>query len=111
MKKGTKGMVPSQTAVVLSPEQLQEYRNIDPSLPDLVLRNRDHELQREFRYAIASLAAGVICLFSVVGGYVYLVMNSHPEAASALLGTGVLSLIGGFVRSRLRNSDQEKHRP
>lgn len=104
-------MVRTQTSVVLSPEQLQEYGKIDPSLPELVLRSRDHELQREFLYAIGSLTAGVLCLFSIVGGYIYLVINGHSEAATGLLGTGVLSLIGGFVRSRLRSSEQEERHP
>jgi hypothetical protein len=106
MEKGAKGMVRTLTSVVLSPEQLQEYGKIDPSLPGLVLRGRDHELQREFLYAIGSLTAGVIAFLSIVGGYVYLVMHEHPNAAAALLGTGVLSLIGGFIRARLRTADR-----
>ncbi len=100
-------MVRKQTAVVLSPEQLLQYGKVDPSLPGLVVRARDHELQREFLYAIGSLTAGVIMFLSVVCGYIYLVMREHPKAAIGLLGTGVLGLISGFVRARLRTGEHE----
>ena len=70
------------------------------------------EARREFWYAVASLAGGVITVLSVVGGFVYLVMNNHPQAAGSLLGTGVLGLIQGFIRARLRlpeSSRGERH--
>ena len=90
-----------QNALVLSPEQLSEYAALDKALPALLIRTRNDELRREFTYAVLSLLSGVISLLTVVGGYIYLVLHGHPRAAAGLLATGVLGLIGGFIRSRL----------
>jgi hypothetical protein len=40
----------------------------------------------------------------MAGGFVFLVMNGHERPAYALLGAGVLNVIGGFLRARLSNS-------
>jgi predicted benzoate:H+ symporter BenE len=91
----------NQTSLVLSPEQLAEFGKVDSALPALVIENRNAELQREYRYAMGSLAGGVLVTFGILGSFVYLVMSGHPQAAAGLLGVGVLSLVGGFLRSRL----------
>ena len=91
----------SQISVVLSPEQLAQYSKVDTSLPTLVVQARADELHREFVYAVVSLIAGVIAFLSIVGGYVFLVLHGFPKSAAGLLATGVLSLIGGFIRNRL----------
>ena len=90
-----------QTSLVLNPQQLAEYASVDPTLPMLVIASRDAELGRKFLYAVLSLVAGVLVVFGILGAFIYLVMNGHPQAGAALLGAGVLSLVGGFVRSRL----------
>jgi len=90
-----------QTSLVLDPRQMAEFASVDPTLPALVIATRNSELQRRFHYAVFSLIAGVMVVFGILGTFVYLVMNGHPQAAAALLGAGVLSLVGGFVRSRL----------
>jgi hypothetical protein len=51
---------------------------------------------------MAALFCGLAAFSGVVGGFIYLVMHGHPEAAGGLLATGVLGLIGTFLRSRLR---------
>jgi hypothetical protein len=50
-----------------------------------------------------SLTYGIVAFLSIVTGFIYLVLRGHAHAATGLLATGVLGLIGGFVRSRLRN--------
>src|SRR5271157_377381 len=94
--------MPPKTSLLPSPQQLQGYLRVNPRLPELVVQAETDEARREFWYAVASLAGGVITVLSVVGGFVYLVMNNHPQAAGSLLGTGVLGLIQGFIRARLR---------
>jgi|SRR5271157_2108727 len=94
--------MPSKTSLLPSPEQLQHYYKVDPGLPELIVQAATDEARWEFWYAVASLAGGVITVLSAVGGFVYLVMNNHPQAAGSLLGTGVLGLIQGFIRARLR---------
>ena len=90
-----------ETSLVLRPEQLAEFGKVDPALPALVIESRNAELRRKFHYAVSSLAAGVLVTFGILGSFVYLVMSGHPQAAACLLGAGVLSLVGGFLRSRL----------
>jgi hypothetical protein len=53
-------------------------------------------------YATLSLLGGLIVAVAVIGGFVYLVVQGYPKAAGGLLGVGVLNMIGGFVRNRVR---------
>jgi len=52
---------------------------------------------------MAGMLSGVVLAILVFGGFVYLVMHDHATAAGSLLGVGVLNMVQGFVRSRLRN--------
>ena len=98
-------MAKQQVSLVPSPEQLQRYREIDSSLPALLFKARDRELQREFFYAALALGIAALALILVLGGFVYLVMQGHPTEAKILLGAGVLGLIASFIRARLRSQD------
>jgi membrane-bound ClpP family serine protease len=71
----------------------------------LVLQSRDRELAREFAYAALALGVAALALVLILGGFVYLVMNAHPTEAKILLGAGVLGLIAGFLRARLRQPE------
>ena len=93
--------VTGQTSLVLSPEQLAEYARVSSDLPALVVKARSDELTRQFTYAVLSLLSGIVALLSIIGGYIYLVVQGYPRSAGGLLATGVLGLIGGFLRSRL----------
>ncbi len=95
-------MAPRRLAVVPSPEQLAKFAAIDPALPARILEAGERESTQEFRYALLSATYGILALLSVVGGYIYLAVKGLPREATGLLAAGVLSLIGGFVRSRLR---------
>jgi len=52
-----------------------------------------------------ALGIAALALILVLGGFVFLVMQGHPTEAKLLLGAGVLGLIAGFVRARLRSQD------
>jgi hypothetical protein len=56
---------------------------------------------RAFTYALVSTILGAIVALSLVGGFVYLVMNGHPKSAAALLGAGALGMVTGFRSGRL----------
>jgi hypothetical protein len=56
---------------------------------------------RQFLYAALSLGGGILVALALIGGFIYLVMEGHPEAAGSLLGAGALSLVSGFLASRL----------
>jgi len=92
-------MAKQQVSLVPSPEQLQRFQAVDPTLPALVFQARDRQLHREFVYAGMALGIAALGLILVVGGFVYLVMQGHSLEAKVLLGAGVLGLIAGFVRA------------
>lgn len=92
-----------KTSLLPSPAQLQLYRQVDSRLPELVVQVADREAQREYYYALAGMISSVVLFLSVVGGFVYLVMQDHPKAAAGLLGAGVLGLINAILRARLRS--------
>jgi hypothetical protein len=92
-----------KTSLLPSPAQLQLYRQVDSRLPELVVQVADHEAQREYHYALAGMISSGVLFLSVVGGFVYLVMNDHSKAAAGLLGAGVLGLIHAILRARLRS--------
>ena len=95
-------MAKNQVSLVPSPEQLEQFRKVDPELPALVMLASERELARDFAYAVIALGVAALALILVLGGFVYLVMQDHPTAAGSLLGAGVLGLIWGFLRARLR---------
>jgi uncharacterized membrane protein len=48
----------------------------------------------------ALIIGGVVAL-SLVGGFIFLVMNGHPKAAAGLLSGGVITIVTAFLSSRL----------
>jgi hypothetical protein len=54
-----------------------------------------------FIYALTALIIGGVIGLSLVGGFVYLVMNGHAKAAAALLGAGAVGMVAGFRSTRL----------
>jgi len=92
----------AKKSLLPSPAQLQLYKQVDLRLPELVIQVADREAHREYRYAVAGMASSAILFLSLVGGFVYLVMNDHPKSAGALLGAGVLGLVHAMLRARLR---------
>jgi hypothetical protein len=90
-----------QTGVVLSPEILLLYKSVNESLPVVIVQAIDAQLKREYRYALGGQIVAGLALILMAGGFVFLVMNGHERPAYALLGAGVLNVIGGFLRARL----------
>jgi hypothetical protein len=97
------------SAVVLSPDQLQLYGDVHPDLPAQVVISIREARQQEFGYAMRSLMCGITGFVLVVSLFTYLVMNSHETPAYTLLGGGVISVILGFIRARLRQQDMKAH--
>jgi hypothetical protein len=95
-------MARERSSVVLSPLQLREYYQVDPALPALIVEKIDRDQQREFQYATRALTIGGLITCLAIGGFVYLVMHDKDTPAYTLLGSGVLGLIGSFLRARLR---------
>lgn len=90
--------------IVLNPEILQFYKGIDESLPVLILQAIDGQLKREYRYVLGGQIVAGFALILMAGGSIFLVMNGHEKPAYALLGAGVLNVIGGFLRARLSDA-------
>lgn len=90
-----------QLGIVLSPDTLKLYKEIDASLPSLIVKSIDSQLKREYRYALGGQIVAGGALFLMAGGFIYLVMNGHETPAYVLLGAGILNSIGGFLRARL----------
>lgn len=96
-----------QPGVVLSPEVLLFYKGIDRSLPMVIVQAIDAQLKREYRYAIIGQVLAGITLILVAVGFIFLVMFGHERPAYALLGAGVLNVIGGFLHARLNNKGRK----
>jgi hypothetical protein len=97
-----------QFGIVLNPEILQLYKGISEALPVLIIQAIDGQLRREYKYALGGQIVAGLALVLLAGGFVFLVMNGHERPAYALLGAGVLNVIGGFLRARLSDAG-EKH--
>ena len=101
-------MAPRSVAVVLNPQQLQEYANVDPNLPALITQAGMESQRQKFIYATVALSFGFLLALAVVGGFVYLVMHDHPKSAACLIGAGVLGLVTGFQTVRLGGSAEHE---
>jgi len=74
--------------------------------PVLIVQAIDGQLRREYRYAVGGQIVAGLALILLSGGFVFLVMNGHERPAYALLGAGVLNVIGGFIRARLSDAGE-----
>jgi hypothetical protein len=91
----------SVRAAFENPAILRLYKEIDPELPRLIVEASNRQLEREYRYASRGQWISVAALVMAFSGFIYLIMQNHPEAASALLGAGVIGLISGYLNARL----------
>jgi len=98
-----------QFGIVLNPEILQLYKGINEDLPVLIVQAIDAQLKREYRYALGGQIVAGIALLLMAGGFVFLVMYGHEKPAYALLGAGVLNIIGGFLRARLSDGGRKEN--
>ncbi len=95
-------MANDRISVVPSPALLEEYKRLSLGLPEQVVAAGQAELEHEFKYAMVSLVFGGLTSLSIIGGFIFLVMQGHPTAAGSLLGAGLLNMVTGFVRNRIR---------
>lgn len=86
---------------VPGPQVLQGYREIHPDLPAIVMQEWSFRNRRAFIYATIALIIGGLVALSLIGGFIYLVMQGHGGYGSALLGAGALGIVAGFLKSRL----------
>lgn len=91
---------------VPAPFLLRYYKNIDNTLPALVIKSLDAQLTHEYRYALCGQIVAAMALLLMAGGFIYLVLHEQERPAYALLGAGVLNAIGGFLRARLRANEE-----
>jgi hypothetical protein len=89
------------TALFPSPELLEQLGNIHPELPMTVISEWKVRHARAYAYANHALLIGGILALALIGGFVYLVMNSHGYYAAMLLGAGAVSMVAGFRAARL----------
>ena len=73
---------------------LTQYSIISPELPALVLQEWGHRNRRAFWYALVALVIGGLMGISLIGGFIYLVMNGHVKAAVSLPGAPLHSADG-----------------
>jgi hypothetical protein len=96
--------------IVLNPEVLQLYKQVNESLPGLIVQAIDGQLRREYRYALGGQIVAGSALILMAGGFIFLVMNGHDKPAYVLLGAGVLNVIGGFLRARLSDAGGKREK-
>lgn len=91
----------SQISVVLNPQQLQLYSEIDPELPAILIKAAVAVNRREFWFAFSQGTYGFLLALGVIGGSIYLAMNGHDWVAGTMLGAGAVGMVTGFQISRL----------
>ncbi|GEM_PF-1271321 len=92
------------------PHHFAQYKEIEPTAPDRILRMAEKE--QEFRHRMSSrslnadvaahfagLAGGLLVCSGLIAGAVHLALNGQQTVALALLGASVLNLVGLFVNS------------
>jgi hypothetical protein len=89
------------STVVPSRELLDLYAEIHPNLAFDVMDAWNQSHRRAFWYAFVSTLIGGLIALSLVGGFIYLMMNGHSKAAGILLGAGALGMVAGFRSTRL----------
>jgi hypothetical protein len=77
--------MPPKTSLVPAPQQLAAYKEVDARLPVMIIELADRDAQRDFWYALAGMGSSALLFLTVVGAFVYLIMQDHPTAAASLL--------------------------
>lgn len=88
-------------AQVPNPAILREYSEVAPELPALIIQAWERRHHRQFVYATTLGVIGGCVMLTLIGGYIYLVMEDHRYYAAGLLSGGVLSAVAGFIATRL----------
>jgi hypothetical protein len=88
-------------ASVPSPDVLRAYGLVSPDLPFYIVKVWRADHSRNFWYATTALIIGGLLAISLIGGFVYLVMQQHGGYAAGLLGAGAFGMVAGFRASRL----------
>jgi hypothetical protein len=91
----------SQISVVLNPQQLRLYSEIDPELPGILVKAAVAVNRREFWFAFSQGTYGFLLALAVIGGSIYLAMHGHDWVAGTMLGAGAVGMVTGFQISRL----------
>jgi hypothetical protein len=63
-------MTKKESFLVPSPDELQRYQAVDPTLPAILIQVRDRELRREFIYAALALGVAALGMIMIVGGFI-----------------------------------------
>ena len=100
--------MPPKPSLLPNPQQMQAYKEADEWLPAAVIQTINHDAQRDFWYALAGMASAALLFLSVVGAFVYLIMQGHEKAAASLLGVGVLGIINAIIRARYRSPGKSR---
>jgi hypothetical protein len=95
------GESPDRTSLILSPEQLEQFRRVDPALPLLIVQADKRARSDDFWYALIGMLSGLILNLSLIAVFAYLVMHGQARYALFLLGAQVLSAASTFVKARL----------
>jgi hypothetical protein len=94
MARGDRSLVPSSRELTeLSDEKVQTLVGL-----------AENQSRRSHVYALCGLVRGTLSFLACLACFVYLVMHSHDEAASVVLGASVLAIITGMVRGRERDA-------
>jgi hypothetical protein len=80
------------------------YYDVSPDLPALIVLQWGYRHKRAFWFAWTGQVIGGLLAGSLIGGYIYLVMQGHPKSAGLLLGGGAVSLVTAFITVRLDKS-------
>ncbi len=68
----------------------------------VVINALDKVNARDHSYAVAGLICGTVSFMAALNIFAYLIVRGHATAASSVLGTSVLAIIGYMIRARLR---------
>ena len=97
------------------PSTFQGYNTVLPGSAQEILnmakleQKHRHKMESlESRYPYCGLIAGALTLLACVGGAIYLGLHDKPGIALALLSAPLITAVGWFVNSRLKQSAIQK---
>jgi uncharacterized membrane protein YjjB (DUF3815 family) len=94
-------MAIERTYLLPPADELAQLTN-ETAASSLEVVDRAH--RREYAYASLAMVCGTLGFLACVGTLAYLVVVNHPQAAAIVLGTGVLTVVGQIINSRLNRN-------
>jgi hypothetical protein len=88
----------ARSALLPKPKEFEKLTDAQTQIVMSTIRDANNN---DLAYAQLTAVCGFLSLMGCIGTFAYLIETGHPQAAGTVVATGVLGIVGQFIKSRL----------